>query len=130
MVGVDYAGPLFLKDGNKAWACLFTCAVYRTVHLELVESLTTNAFLAALRRFIAVRGRPSIIYSDNGTNLVDAHNLLKIVDWKKVHFYCDVFRIKWRFNPPSAVWWDFWRERLVRIVKDILRRSLGKAALD
>ena len=70
------------------------------------------------------------MYSDNGTNLIGAHNLLKIVDWKKVNSYCHVSRIEWRFNPPSAAWWGGWWERLVRIVKDILRRSLGKAALD
>ena len=33
---VDFAGPLYLKDGSKGWICLFTCAVYRAVHLELV----------------------------------------------------------------------------------------------
>ena len=31
IVGVDLAGPLFLKDGTKAWIVLYTCAVYRAV---------------------------------------------------------------------------------------------------
>lgn len=35
--GVDLAGPLFLKTGEKAWIVLFTCAVFRAIHLELVS---------------------------------------------------------------------------------------------
>ncbi|XP_072401108.1 uncharacterized protein [Diabrotica undecimpunctata] len=43
--GVDLSGPLYLKSGEKAWICLFTCAVYRAVHMELVTSLSTNVFI-------------------------------------------------------------------------------------
>ena len=56
----------------------------KAVHIEVVTSLNTEAFLAALRRFIASRGKPKRIYSDNGTNLRDAvhqlhgvHNMLQ-----------------------------------------------------
>ncbi|GFR26437.1 integrase_H2C2 domain-containing protein [Trichonephila clavata] len=43
VTGVDYAGPLYLKSKAKAWIVLFTCAVYRAVHFELVQSLTKDA---------------------------------------------------------------------------------------
>ena len=39
VTGVDFAGPLHLKSGNKIWICLFTCAVYRAVYFELAFSL-------------------------------------------------------------------------------------------
>lgn len=39
VTGVDFAGPLFLKSGEKVWICIFTCAVYRAVHLGLTNSL-------------------------------------------------------------------------------------------
>ncbi|CAL1274780.1 unnamed protein product, partial [Larinioides sclopetarius] len=74
--GVDLAGPLLLRDDSKAWIALFTCAVYRGIHLQLLSSMTTESFLLALRRFIARRGRPSVVYSDNGTNFVGAHRIL------------------------------------------------------
>jgi len=76
--GIDFAGPLFLFERYKAYICLFTCAVYRVIHIELVTTLSihielvttsTEGFLEALRQFIARRGRSSIIYSDNGKNL-------------------------------------------------------------
>ncbi|XP_011163680.2 uncharacterized protein LOC105198611 [Solenopsis invicta] len=129
VLGIDYIGPLFLKKGQKAWICLFTCAIYRAIHLELTTSLSTEAFLQALRRFIARRGKPSVIYTDNGTNFVGARNLLKRIDWEKVKQFTTSQKIDWRLNPPSAAWWGGWWERLVRIVKDLLKRTLKKACL-
>ncbi|GFW38925.1 integrase catalytic domain-containing protein [Trichonephila clavipes] len=64
VVGVDLAEPLYVKGGQKSWIVLFTCATYRAVHLELTSSLSTDAFLLLLRRFIARRGRPRVIYDD------------------------------------------------------------------
>jgi len=127
--GIDLAGPLFLKEGKKAYIVLFTCAVYRALHLEIVLSLSTDSFLNALRRFIARRGRVSTIYSDNGTNFVGSSNLMKKLDWKKVEEETSVQRILWKFNPPSAAWWGGWWERLVGLVKQLLRRNLGKASV-
>jgi len=69
--GVDLAGPLHMKNGEKAWLVLFTCAVFSCVHLEYVTSLCTETFLNALERFINTRRRPdTAVYSDNGTNFV------------------------------------------------------------
>jgi hypothetical protein len=128
--GVDLAGPLFLKEEGKSWIVLFTCAVYRCVHLELVNSLSTDAFLLALHRFISRRGRPVIIYSDNGTNFVGTENLFKSLDWRRIERETRLQRIKWKFNPPSAAWWGGFWERLIRSVKDLLKRTLGHRKLN
>lgn len=84
VTGVDLAGPVFLRNSKKAWICLFTCAIYRAVHLDLVYSLSISAFMLALRRFIARRGRPEIIYSDNGTNFVGLDNAFSRLDWDAI----------------------------------------------
>ncbi|GFX37037.1 integrase catalytic domain-containing protein [Trichonephila clavipes] len=70
ITGIDLAGPLFTRDGGKVWIVLYTCAIYRVIHLELVSSLSTECFMLSLRRFIARRTRPESIYTDNGTNFV------------------------------------------------------------
>ncbi|XP_072400894.1 uncharacterized protein [Diabrotica undecimpunctata] len=49
----------------------------KAVHLEVATELTTSAFLEVLQRFITRRGKPSAIYSDNGSNFVGANNKLK-----------------------------------------------------
>lgn len=129
ITGVDFAGPLFLKGGGKAWVCLFTCAVYRAVHLELTMSLSTSNFLQVFRRFVARRGRPKTMYSDNGTNFRGTDNAFGNLDWQKITRETSTQRIVWRFDPPSAPWWGGFFERLVGVVKQLLRKVLGKACL-
>lgn len=84
VTGIDLGGPLYLQDGTKYWFVIFTCAVYRAAHLELVQSLSTGAFIQALRRFIARRGRPETTYIDNGGNFVGTDNLLNQLDWDEI----------------------------------------------
>ncbi|XP_071038610.1 uncharacterized protein, partial [Parasteatoda tepidariorum] len=129
VTGVDLAGPLYLKGGHKAWIVLHTCAVYRAIHLELTTSLSTEAFLQSFRRFIARRGRPKIVYSDNGTNFLGANNALTNIDWAQIAKFSTVQKIQWKFNPPTAAWWGGWWERLIQLVKRILRKVLGRAVL-
>ena len=49
--GVDFTGALYYKtehsNTNKAYVCLFTCAVTRAVHLEIVTDMTAKGFLRA-----------------------------------------------------------------------------------
>ncbi|UYV63786.1 hypothetical protein LAZ67_2005619, partial [Cordylochernes scorpioides] len=129
ILGVDRAGPLYLKNKTKAWIVLFTCAVFRAMHLELVTSLSTEAFIQALRRFIARRGRPTVIYSDNGNNFVGANNALKALNWKKIVLDQNLHKISWKFIPPTAAWWGGWWERLIRSIKDLLVRILGQSSV-
>lgn len=82
--GVDYAGPVLLRTSKgrghhatKGYICLFVCMATRAIHLEAVTDLTSQAFLAAFRRFVARRGQCTHLFSDNGTNFVGAAKELK-----------------------------------------------------
>ncbi|UYV75589.1 hypothetical protein LAZ67_13000678 [Cordylochernes scorpioides] len=125
VIGVDLAGLLTESGGKKIWVVLYTCAVYRAVHLELTKTVSTEGFLDTFRRFVARRGRPSIVYSDNGLNFVGCNNLFKKVNWNDVLRYATVQRIKWNFNPPTAAFWGGWWERLVGLMKQLIRKVLG-----
>ena len=77
--GVDYAGPFILKKGHtrkpdlvKAYIAVFVCFSLKATHLEVVSDLTTEAFLACLKRFVSRRGCPNTIHSDNGSNFKGA----------------------------------------------------------
>lgn len=127
--GVDLAGPLYLNSGDKCWIVLFTCAVYRAVHLELIKSLSTEAFIMSLRRFIARRGRSDLLMSDNGTNFVGTKNLLNSLDWEELQRQSTIRRFAWKMNAPTAAWWGGFWERLIRVMKELLRRILGNASV-
>ena len=70
MTACDYFGPYNVKiSRNKTemhYGVLFTCLNTRAVHLEMTVDLSTMEFLQVLRRFLAIRGRPAVILSDNG----------------------------------------------------------------
>lgn len=141
-VGVDYAGPLLIKDRrgrgckiSKCWVALFICFATRAVHLELVTSLSTDAFLQTLKRFIARRGKPSNVYSDHGTNFVGASRELSEL-WQffddNVTCLSDQIThlgIKWHFSPPNSPHFGGIWEAAVKSVKHHLRRVMGNLAL-
>ena len=84
MTGIDYASPFVMKRGNtrkpvlvKSYIAIFVCFATKAVHIEIVSDLTTEAFIAALKRFISRRGLPTSIHTDNGTNFVGAKNDLQ-----------------------------------------------------
>ena len=67
--GVDAFGPFFIVNGKrteKHYSLIFTCLVTRACHLEPCPALTKDSFINAFRRFIARRGQPHYIGSDNG----------------------------------------------------------------
>ncbi|XP_063993673.1 uncharacterized protein LOC135171215 [Diachasmimorpha longicaudata] len=116
-VGVDYCGPFFVKEKKfrnrsrvKVYVAVFVCLAIKAVHLEVVSDLTTEAFLAALRRFIARRGCCRHIHSDNGTNFIGANNALKEiyelfkseVHQKTVQSWLTTKHIHWHFIPPLS----------------------------
>ena len=71
VTGLDHAGPLYCDfPRKKFWVLLFTCGVIRAVHLELVESLSSEQTLLALRRLASRRGLPRVIFSDNAKGFV------------------------------------------------------------
>lgn len=129
VIGTDLCGPLFLKDGSKCWVVIFTCAVFRAIHVELVTSLSSDSFLLAFRRFIARRGRPTTVFSDNATNMTRSSADLKSIDFEKIKEFATIKKIRWKFNPPSAPWWGGFFERMIGMLKTILRKVLGKASL-
>ena len=54
VTGIDYKGALSVSDNNaikKLYILLFTCAVTRAVHLELIHSMSEHDFLDAFVRF-------------------------------------------------------------------------------
>ena len=69
----------------KRWCCLFTCLSTRALHIEIEHSLEVESWLAAISRFVARRGKPCTIMSDNCSNFVGAAKEIKqfIDHWNK-----------------------------------------------
>ena len=134
VIGVDFAGPVKYKnkrkEERKAYVVLYSCSLTRGVYLELLTSLETDEFLSSLRRFIARRGRPSKIYSDNGKTFVAAAKWLKKVQRDETFhtFLCD-HSIAWQFNLSRAPWWGGQFERLIGVMKGMFYKTIGQGLL-
>ncbi|VEN60332.1 unnamed protein product [Callosobruchus maculatus] len=141
-VGIDYGGPFYLKDRkgrgakiNKIYICLFICMCVKAVHIEVVSELTTEAFLAALKRFGSRRGLPNHIYSDNGTNFVGANNSLKEI-YEFLQLNSDqignnlaIQHVHWHFIPArSPSFGGIW-EAGIKSAKFHIKRVIGNQYL-
>ena len=107
--GVDYFGPYVIKEGRKElkrYGCLFTCLESRAVHIETANSLETDSFIQALRRFIARHGPIHEIRTDNGTNFVGAKTELQqaVNEMDNEHIRSRLHQegTDWIFNPMSG----------------------------
>jgi hypothetical protein len=143
--GVDYAGPVLIRESRgrgkrallKSYIAIFVCFTTKAIHIELVTELTTAEFLAALRRFVARRGLPQNIYSDNATNFVGANNeLIELKNFfEHKQFKNQVMNqlvnmsIKWHFIPPRSPHMGGLWEINVKSVKQHLKKNLGETKL-
>lgn len=130
--GVDYFGPLEVKIGRrieKRYGVLFTCLTVRAVHLEIAASLTTDACVMAIRRFIGRRGSPVKMFSDNGTNLrgadTEMRKALAELNQEVITAEMTLHGIEWHFIPPVTPHMGGCWERLVRSVKTALQHTLA-----
>ena len=138
--GVDYCGPFYVKEKKfrnrnkvKVYVAIFVCFATKAVHMEVVSELTTEAFLAALRRFFARRGYSHNIYSDNATNFVGAKNqltslfnLLKSKEHNEaVSKFLSEREINWHCIPPKSPHFGGLWEAAVKSFKSHFYRTVG-----
>jgi hypothetical protein len=84
----------------------YSCRKRQSPVSQQKTSLDTESFINALRHFIARRGQPEEIRSDNGGNFVKGEKELKqaVNDWNQTHIHeaLPQQNVKWIFNPPAG----------------------------
>lgn len=130
---VDFGGPFDISLGRgrgnktyKGYICVFVCTSTKAIHTELVTELSSEAYLAALRRFVARRGRCSRLVSDQGKNFVGANSTLqRLLKDVAEHDH----QIKFEFNPPGSPHFSGLAEAGIKAVKTHLSRVIGSQRL-
>ena len=136
--GIDFFGPFYVKRGRgqeKKYGVVFSCLVTRAVHIEVADSLSTDSFLCALRRFLARRGQVKRIRTDRGTNFTGGERELaaevdRLMKNESVLHDAMLRRdIEWILNVPNAshhggVW-----ERMIRSIRKVLDSLLVQQML-
>ena len=111
--GMDVFGPWYIKEGRKElkrWGIIFTCLSSRAIHLETLNTMGTDSFINALKRFVNQRGKVRELRCDRGTNFVGGKNELSAlneVNTDSIKNFlltkeCDL--IEFKMNVPSAIY--------------------------
>lgn len=136
--GLDYAGPILMKQStlrsattSKGYICLFVCMCTKALHLEMVTSLTTEAFMAAFRRFVSRRGPCTDLYSDCGTTFIGAQKELQALYNRSKNSLPDDLSTTlnnegttWHFIPPASPHFGGLWEAGVKSTKHHLKRVM------
>ena len=133
---VDYFGPWYVKDGRRELKCygvLFTCLSSRAIHLEVSNTMTTDSFLNAYRRFVGRCGPVRQLRSDQGLNFIGAMNELQQaiseIDNDRIREElltnnCDW--VEFKVNVPHASYMGGVWERQIRSVRNVLASILER----
>jgi hypothetical protein len=135
-VGVDYGGPFKIKEATeKSWIILFSCFTTRLCHIELVQTMTAEDFLLAFRNFVGRCGKPDYVLSDNAKQFKTTAKALEEIWQKAVRDpqSIDYFlqnNIQWDFITERSPWKGGLYERMIGIVKNALKVTMGKKVLN
>ena len=128
--GVDAFGPWYIREGRKRvkrYGIIFTCMASRAIHLETLNSMDTDSFLCALRRFICRRGNVRQLRSDRGTNFIGAKGELtqawNEMNQNQIHNFllsknCDW--IQFEMNVPHASHMGGVWERQIKSARSVI----------
>ena len=125
-IGVDYTGLLYFKENvnncvrmSKCYVLLFTCAATQALYLELTPDVGVHSLILAVRRFISRNGTPKLFISDNCKRLKS----------KDIKSYLRKVNINWKFILEKSPWWGGFYERLIGVMKNLLKKAMGRARL-
>ncbi|GFX22327.1 integrase catalytic domain-containing protein [Trichonephila clavipes] len=142
VTGVDFAGPFFIKFKNqrkgalnKIYVLVYVCLCTKAIHLDFVTDLTSQAFIASLKRFFGRRGKCAKITTDNAKTFVGANaeikklfKMIKLPDHTLAEFLTNE-SIEWNFIPPRSPNHGGLWEAGVKAFKFHLKRVVGNAHL-
>jgi len=132
---VDLFGPLFIsgsvnkRSTGKAWGVILVCMSTSLAHVEIAETYSTESFLMAVRRFMALHGAPKRFQSDQGTQLVAASKQMATWDWTAVHELAEKEKAEWLIVPTGGQHYNGQAERLIGLLKRCLEGTLNSCRL-
>ena len=137
VIGCDLTGHFLVQTEHgteKVYVALFSDTSTRHISVEVLDNMETTTFLASLRRHSATHGTPQKIISDRATYFIKSSSVL---GEKLGEEFCnEVARalekrgIHWQFNPAASPHMGGHYERLIGLLKTLLKRTIGRSLLD
>ena len=120
-VFVEIKDTVKKRTKKKVWGVIINCLSTRAIYIDYTEDYGTDTVLQVLRRFMALRGTPSRINSDKGSQLGAAADVLKA--WALAR------KIEWDIAPAEVQHQNGASEALIKSVKRSLIHTIGQSVL-
>ena len=142
-VCLDLLGPTLVKgivnkrSTMKVWPLIFVYQATGAIHLSVMHDYGTQAFLLQYTGYINLRGKPTKIVSDKGSQLTSSHNVVAFADheapenwgWSEVEQKTAQDGTSWEFVPAGCQYRNGLAERRVAVVKQTLKHVLGSTII-
>jgi hypothetical protein len=120
---VEYQQHVKKRQVGKGWGVVFVCTTTSALHVEFMDTYSTDSFLMALRRFMSVRGTPTRFQSDRGEQLVAAAKQVATWDFTEVVQWAGKKGIEWTLAPTGGQHFNGQAERMISLIKQQLWRT-------
>ena len=138
-VALDFAGPVLCKGvvnaraRKKCWILVYVCKSTRAVCLLATAGYDTSNFLSRHEEFIARKGCPKLIVSDQGSQLLAAGRVIaskespESWDWNRVKR--ENSNSTWEYVPAGSQHHNGLPEAMVKAMKRSLAQALNPGVL-
>ena len=138
-ISLDFFGPYIVRGESskrsrgKVYAVLFNCLYSRAVHVDIAGDYSTEGFLIVMERFTDMRGFPTKVYSDPGSQLKKAseelQKIIKGLNREQIAEFGVNQGLEWKFSPADGPWQNGCSEALIKSVKRALSLAIGNNIL-
>ena len=111
----------------KVYPLLLVCQSTGAVHTQVAHAYSTSVFMIQWNHFVKVRGRPTKVVSDQGSQLTSSDNTIKInsLNWEQVEGRGTRRKTDWEFVPAGCQWRNRLADTRVKALKVTLKSMLS-----
>ena len=138
-VSLDFAGPIICKGvvnaraRRKCWILVYCCRSTKAVCLLAVPGYDTASFLIRHEEFVARKGEPKEIVSDQGSQLLAAGVVMAKKDFPENWDWARIKRENststWTFVPVGSQHHNGLPESMVKVMKKTLSQALNPGVI-
>ncbi|KAL7633029.1 UNVERIFIED_CONTAM: hypothetical protein RMT77_016605 [Armadillidium vulgare] len=135
-VGIDYTKHWWIKvkgsaPAQKMFILIYTCLNIRAIYLDLIDDMSSKSFVQSFQRFVNRFGVPDCVYSDNARSFSQGTDFIEtfLVSENGSEFLRKN-QIAHKRIPLYSPWVGSMWERMIRVVKDCLFKTIGRSSLN
>ena len=135
-VGLDFTKHWWVKlkgsiTAQKMFILIYTCLHVRAIYLDLIPDMSTQSFVLSFQRFVAKFGVPDVLYSDNARSFIQGVDAIESFVVSEVGSeFLRKNQITHKRIPLYSPWVGSLWERMIRVVKDCLMKTVGRSSLE